>query len=144
MVNALVRAESVMLLCGRYEGIDERVIEAAGLEEVSLGDFVLAGGEVAAQALIEACTRLLPNVLGNAETLTEESFSQGLLEYPHYTRPPVWEGRAVPDVLISGDHKAVAAWRQTEAQRLTRERRSDLWQAYLQRMMKQEIKEKVS
>ncbi|NBX73725.1 MAG: tRNA (guanosine(37)-N1)-methyltransferase TrmD [Alphaproteobacteria bacterium] len=134
MVEELAK-QPVLLLCGRYEGVDERVIEAAGLEEVSLGDFVLSGGEVAALALIEATIRLLPGLLGNQETLAEESFSQGLLEYPHYTRPPVWEGREVPPVLLGGDHAAIAAWRQSAARKLTRERRPDLWQNYLQQQL---------
>ncbi|MBI1273050.1 MAG: tRNA (guanosine(37)-N1)-methyltransferase TrmD [Alphaproteobacteria bacterium] len=128
LVQDLAGAGSVLLMCGRYEGIDERAIEAGGLEEVSLGDFVLAGGELAAMALIEACTRLLPGVLGNEEAVKEESFAAGLLEYPHYTRPAVWEGRAVPEVLISGHHEKVQAWRRAEAERITRERRPDLWQ----------------
>jgi tRNA (guanine37-N1)-methyltransferase len=107
--------------------VDERVIAARGLEEVSLGDYVLSGGEVAALALIDACVRLLPGVMGAEASGAEESFAQGLLEYPQYTRPQVWEGRAVPDVLVSGDHAKVAAFRRAEAERLTRERRPDLW-----------------
>jgi len=105
----------------------ERVIAARGLEEVSLGDYVLSGGEIAAMALLDACVRLLPGVMGRAASGEEESFSQGLLEYPHYTRPQVWEGRPIPEVLLSGDHSKIAAWRQAEAERLTRERRPDLW-----------------
>ncbi|MBV9067044.1 MAG: tRNA (guanosine(37)-N1)-methyltransferase TrmD, partial [Methylobacteriaceae bacterium] len=112
--------------CGRFEGVDERVIEARGLREVSIGDFILAGGEVAAMALIEACVRLLPGVMGKQASGEEESFENGLLEYPHYTRPRDWEGRAIPDVLTSGDHGRIAAWRRAEARRLTRERRPDL------------------
>ncbi len=127
LVKELTAAESVLLLCGRYEGVDQRVIEAQGLEEVSLGDFVLAGGEVAAMALMEACVRLLPGVVGNAETHAEESFEQNLLEYPHYTRPAVWENRAVPEVLLSGDHEKVRRWRREKAEEITRERRPDLW-----------------
>jgi len=127
LVKELVAAGSVLLLCGRYEGVDERVIEAQGLEEISLGDFVLAGGELAAMALIEACVRLLPGVVGNAETAVEESFEQGLLEYPHYTRPSIWEGRAVPDVLVSGHHEKVENWRRQKAEEITRQRRPDLW-----------------
>ena len=119
------------LICGRFEGVDERVIEARGIEEVSLGDFVLSGGEPAAIALIDACVRLLPGVVGGAETLTEESFAAGLLEYPHYTRPQVWDGRAVPEVLVSGDHRRIAEWRRTEAERLTRKRRPDLWRQHV-------------
>ncbi|MEJ0063712.1 MAG: tRNA (guanosine(37)-N1)-methyltransferase TrmD [Alphaproteobacteria bacterium] len=130
MVKDLAAAGSVMLLCGRYEGLDERVIEAENLEEVSLGDFVLAGGEVAAMALIEACARLLPGVVGNDETTAEESFEHGLLEYPHYTRPAVWEGRAVPPVLMSGHHEKIRAWRRSESERLTQYRRPDLWRRY--------------
>jgi tRNA (guanine37-N1)-methyltransferase len=127
LVKELVKAESLLLLCGRYEGVDQRVIETQGLEEVSLGDFVLAGGEVAAMSLLEACVRLLPGVLGNAATTDEESFEAGLLEYPHYTRPAVWQGREVPEVLASGNHAKVKAWRQKEAEELTRLRRPDLW-----------------
>jgi len=127
-VEELVAARSVLLLCGRYEGVDQRALDAEGLEEVSLGDFVLAGGEVAALALLEACTRLIPGVMGNEATVDEESFSQGLLEYPHYTRPAQWEGREVPDVLISGHHEKVNAWRLAQAQELTRQRRPDLWE----------------
>lgn len=125
-VREIAGGPGVILLCGRFEGLDQRVIEARGMEEVSLGDFVLAGGEVAAQALIEACVRLLPGVAGNQASLAEESFEAGLLEYPHYTRPRVWEGREVPAVLTSGDHGAVAAWRRAEAERITRERRPGL------------------
>jgi tRNA (guanine37-N1)-methyltransferase len=127
LVKELAAAGSVLLLCGRYEGVDQRVIEAQELEEVSLGDFVLAGGEVAAMALMEACVRLLPGAIGNAETYTEESFEQGLLEYPHYTRPAEWQGRAVPEVLISGHHEKVKVWRQLQSEGLTKERRPDLW-----------------
>lgn len=117
----------VVLLCGRYEGIDQRVIEARGAVEISVGDYVLAGGEVAAMVLLETCVRLLPGVMGAAESAVEESFADGLLEYPHYTRPAEWEGRRVPDVLLSGNHAAIAAWRRGEAERVTRERRPDLW-----------------
>ena len=130
-VRALAAMPGVRLICGRFEGVDERVLEARSVEEVSLGDFVLSGGEPAAIALIDACVRLLPGVVGCAETLAEESFAEGLLEYPHYTRPQLWQGRAVPDVLVSGDHQRVRAWRQTEAERLTRERRPDLWRRYV-------------
>ncbi|MFA6279244.1 MAG: tRNA (guanosine(37)-N1)-methyltransferase TrmD [Bdellovibrionales bacterium] len=128
LVEDLAAAPSLLLLCGRYEGVDQRVLDAEGLEEISLGDFVLAGGEVAALTVIEACTRLLTGVMGNAQTVEEESFVDGLLEYPHYTRPPEWEGRAVPDVLISGHHEKVKTWRREQAERLTRERRPDLWE----------------
>jgi tRNA (guanine37-N1)-methyltransferase len=120
----------IRLICGRFEGVDERVLEARGIEEVSLGDFVLSGGEPAAIALIDACVRLLPGVVGCAEALAEESFAEGLLEYPQYTRPQLWQGRAVPEVLVSGDHRRIRAWRRTEAERLTRERRPDLWDRY--------------
>ncbi|MGE0226123.1 MAG: tRNA (guanosine(37)-N1)-methyltransferase TrmD [Acetobacteraceae bacterium] len=122
-------APGVILLCGRYEGIDQRVIEARGMEELSLGDFVLSGGELAAMVMLDAVVRLLPGVMGAADSATEESFSDGLLEYPHYTRPADWQGRRVPDVLLSGHHGAVAAWRRAESERITRERRPDLWQA---------------
>ena len=118
-----------VIVCGRFEGVDERVIEARGLEEVSIGDYVLSGGEIAALALIDACVRLLPGVMGKEASGAEESFADGLLEYPQYTRPQVFEGRAIPEVLTSGDHAKVAAWRRAEAERLTRERRPDLWAA---------------
>ena len=133
MVRRFAAGPGVTLVCGRFEGIDERVIEARSIEEVSLGDFVLSGGEPAAIALIDACVRLLPGVVGCAETLAEESFAEGLLEYPHYTRPQVWEGRAVPDVLVSGNHQQIRAWRRAQAERLTRERRPDLWQRHVAR-----------
>jgi len=123
----------VVILCGRFEGVDERLIKARRLEEVSLGDFVLSGGEPAAIALIDACVRLLPGVMGKEASIAEESFAEGLLEYPQYTRPPVFEGEPIPEVLLSGDHAKVAAWRRAEAERLTRERRPDLWAAYLAR-----------
>jgi tRNA (guanine37-N1)-methyltransferase len=129
-VRELAAGPGVILLCGRFEGLDERVIEARGLEEVSVGDFVLAGGEVAAQALLEACVRLLPGVAGNAESLAEESFEAGLLEHPHYTRPQVWEEREIPAVLTSGDHAKVAAWRRNQAEELTKARRPDLYAAF--------------
>src|SRR5204863_8041915 len=116
-----------LIVCGRFEGVDQRVIEARRLEEVSVGDYVLSGGEIAAMALIDACVRLLPGVMGTPASGADESFSDGLLEYPQYTRPQVWEGRAIPDVLVSGDHAKVAAFRRSEAERLTRERRPDLW-----------------
>jgi tRNA (guanine37-N1)-methyltransferase len=132
-VRALAAMAGVRLICGRFEGVDERVLDARSVEEVSLGDFVLSGGEPAAIALIDACVRLLPGVIGCAEALAEESFAEGLLEYPHYTRPQLWQGRAVPEVLASGDHQRVRAWRRAQAERLTRERRPDLWQRYLAR-----------
>jgi tRNA (guanine37-N1)-methyltransferase len=125
-VRELARVSVVRLVCGRYEGVDERIVEARGLEEVSVGDFVMSGGEPAAIALIDACVRLLPGVIGAAASLDEESFEQDRLEYPHYTRPQVWEGRAVPEVLVSGHHEKIRAWRRAEAQRVTRERRPDL------------------
>ena len=116
----------LVILCPRFEGVDERVIEARGLVEVSIGDYVLSGGEIAALAALDACVRLIPGVMGKAESGAEESFENGLLEYPHYTRPREWEGRAIPDVLLSGDHARIAAWRRAEAERITRERRPDL------------------
>ena len=133
VVKELAAESSLLLLCGRYEGVDQRVLDKQGMEEVSLGDFVLAGGELAAMALIEACLRLLPGVLGNAATTDEESFEAGLLEYPHYTRPAVWEGHEVPKVLISGDHAKIKNWRRSESEKMTQERRGDLWNAYQMR-----------
>jgi len=130
-VRTLASGPGVVLVCGRFEGVDQRVIEGRRLEEVSLGDFVLSGGEIAALALIDACVRLLPGVMGKEASAAEESFSEGLLEYPQYTRPQIWEGRSIPEVLTSGDHGKVAAWRRAEAERLTRERRPDLWAAHL-------------
>jgi tRNA (guanine37-N1)-methyltransferase len=135
LVRELAAVPQVTLLCGRYEGIDERVLEAHALEEVSLGDFVLSGGEPAALALIDACVRLLPGVMGNVETAGEESFEGGLLEYPHYTRPAVWTDlrgvtRPVPEVLLSGHHEKVRAWRLAQAERITEDRRPDLWDRY--------------
>jgi tRNA (guanine37-N1)-methyltransferase len=117
----------IVLLCGRYEGVDQRVIEARGMEEVSIGDYVLSGGELAALVLLDAAVRLLPGVMGAADSAAEESFSDHLLEYPHYTRPAEWQGRRVPGVLLSGDHAAIAAWRKAQAEQITRERRRDLW-----------------
>jgi tRNA (guanine37-N1)-methyltransferase len=131
-VEALCRGTGVILVCGRFEGVDERVIAARGLEEVSIGDYVLSGGEIAAMALIDACVRLLPGVMGAAHSAAEESFAGGLLEYPQYTRPQLWEGRPIPEVLLSGDHAKIAACRRAEAERLTSDRRPDLWQAFLQ------------
>jgi tRNA (guanine37-N1)-methyltransferase len=127
VARELAAGAGVLLLAGRFEGIDQRVIEARSLREVSIGDYVLSGGEPAAMVLIDAVVRLLPGVIGAAASLAEESFEAGLLEYPHYTRPREWEGRAIPDVLLSGDHRKIADWRRTEAERLTRERRPDLW-----------------
>jgi tRNA (guanine37-N1)-methyltransferase len=126
-------APGVLLVAGRFEGIDQRVIDGRGLREVSIGDYVLAGGELAAMVLLDATVRLLPGVLGTAASLTEESFEGGLLEYPQFTRPRTWEGRSIPDVLLSGDHARIAAWRRTEAQRLTQARRPDLWAKRRQR-----------
>ena len=130
-VAALAAGPGVRLLCGRFEGIDQRAIEARDIEELSLGDFVLSGGEPAAMALIDACVRLLPGVVGDEATLEEESFQRGLLEYPHYTRPQEWQGRAVPEVLLSGHHENIRRWRLAQAERVTRERRPDLWERYL-------------
>jgi tRNA (guanine37-N1)-methyltransferase len=130
-VKSLAAGAGVRLICGRFEGVDERVLEAREVEEISLGDFVLSGGEPAAIALIDACVRLLPGVLGEPETLADESFERGLLEYPHYTRPQSWQGREVPEVLLSGHHGKVRAWRQQQAEEITRLRRPDLWQRYL-------------
>ncbi len=135
-VEALARGPGAILICGRFEGIDERVIAGRGLEEVSIGDYVLSGGEIAAMTLIDACVRLLPGVMGAPHSAADESFAAGLLEYPHYTRPHLWEDRPIPEVLISGDHAKVAAWRHAEAERLTRERRPDLWAAFLQHFRK--------
>jgi tRNA (guanine37-N1)-methyltransferase len=124
----LAGGPGVILLCGRFEGIDERVLQARNVEEISIGDYVLSGGEIAAQVVIDAVVRLMPGVAGNDSSLAEESFAQGLLEYPHYTRPREWEGRAIPEVLLSGDHKAIAKWRREQAEKLTKARRPDLWQ----------------
>jgi tRNA (guanine37-N1)-methyltransferase len=125
-VRDLARGPGAVILCGRFEGIDERVIAARGLEEVSIGDYVLSGGEIGAIVLLDACIRLLPGVMGKEASGTEESFEGGLLEYPHYTRPREWEGRTIPDVLLSGNHAAIARWWRAEALRITRERRPDL------------------
>ncbi len=125
-VRALAPGEGVILICGRFEGVDERVIEGRNLEEVSIGDYVLSGGEIAAMALIDACVRLLPGVMGKDASGRDESFESGLLEYPQFTRPREWEGRAIPPVLLSGDHAKIQAWREAEALRITRERRPDL------------------
>ena len=125
----------LVLLCGRYEGLDQRLIEASEAEEISVGDYVLSGGEPAALVLLDACLRLLPGVMGGAESASEESFADGLLEYPHYTRPAEWQGRAVPPVLLSGDHAAIRAWRQSQAEDATRLRRPDLWATHLSARM---------
>jgi len=129
-VVALAQGPGAMFLCGRFEGLDERAIEARQIEEISLGDFVLAGGEIAAMALIEAVVRLLPGVLGDAASAADESFASGLLEYPHYTRPQNVEGLAIPDVLNQGNHKEIARWRRQRAEQLTKARRPDLWALY--------------
>ena len=121
--------DGLILVCGRYEGVDQRVIEARAMEEFSVGDYVLSGGELAALVLLDSVVRLLPGVMGAAESALDESFSAGLLEYPHYTRPAEWAGRTVPDVLLSGNHAAVAAWRQAESEQITMRRRPDLWAA---------------
>ena len=125
----------LVLLCGRYEGLDQRIIEASGAEEISVGDYVLSGGEPAALVLLDACLRLLPGVMGGETSAEEESFAGGLLEYPHYTRPAEWDGRPVPPVLLSGDHGAIRAWRRAQAEDTTRLRRPDLWAAHLSRAM---------
>jgi tRNA (guanine37-N1)-methyltransferase len=127
MVRDFAAGRGIVLFCGRYEGLDQRVIDARGMREVSLGDYVLSGGEVAALALLDACVRLLPGVMGGADSAVEESHSAGLLEYPHYTRPAEWQGRAVPPVLLSGHHAEVARWRRNQSEAATRERRPDLW-----------------
>lgn len=126
LARELASGPGVVLLAGRFEGIDERVIEGRALREVSLGDYVLSGGELAAMVMLDACVRLLPGVIGKSESLEDESFEHGLLEYPHFTRPREWEGRAIPEVLLSGDHARIRAWRRAEAERLTAERRPDL------------------
>ncbi|WP_294929663.1 tRNA (guanosine(37)-N1)-methyltransferase TrmD [uncultured Paracoccus sp.] len=134
----LAQGPGVTLICGRFEGVDQRVLDAYGVEEISIGDYVLTGGELAAQVLIDATVRLIPRVLGNQDSLAEESFSPdngGLLEHPQYTKPAHWEGRAIPEVLLSGNHAAIAGWRRDMAERLTKERRPDLWRAYEQTRM---------
>ena len=125
-VRALAQGPGVAIVCGRFEGVDERVITARGLEEVSIGDYILSGGEIAAMVMLDACVRLIPGIMGKLDSGAEESFESGLLEYPHYTRPREWEGHAIPDILLGGDHAKIAAWRRAEALRLTRERRPDL------------------
>lgn len=135
-VKELAQSASLGLLCGRFEGVDQRLLEAWKFEEVSVGDYVLTGGELPAMTLIDACVRILPGIVGAAESLEEESFSQGLLEYPQYTRPRVWEGREVPHVLLQGHHEHIRRWRQAQAEELTRVRRPDLWQEYCERREK--------
>lgn len=130
MMETLARADGVTLICGRFEGLDERVIEHYAVQEVSLGDFVLTGGEIAAEALIDATVRLIPGVLGNAASAREESFSSGLLEHPQYTRPAEWQGKTIPDILMSGHHENIAQWRHTQAEKITQTRRPDLWKIY--------------
>jgi tRNA (guanine37-N1)-methyltransferase len=132
-VATLAAGPGAVIVCARFEGVDERLITARKLEEVSLGDFILSGGEIAALALLDACVRLLPGVMGKEASAAEESFTDGLLEYPQFTRPPVFEGEPIPDVLVSGDHAKVKAWRREQAERLTKERRPDLWAAYHKR-----------
>ena len=130
IAERLSHGRGVTLICGRFEGIDQRVIDSFGMDEISIGDFVLSGGEIAAQALIESTVRLIPNILGNWESIQNESFDCGLLEHPHYTRPQYWEGQLIPEVLISGHHGKIAEWRQAQAQATTKTRRPDLWQIY--------------
>ncbi len=130
MAQRLAKADGVTMLCGRFEGVDERVIEHFGIQEVSLGDFVMTGGEIAAQAMIDATVRLLPGVLGNSDSAVEESFSNGLLEHPQYTKPAEWNGRAIPEVLQSGNHKKIAEWRRKMSEELTKTRRPDLWEKF--------------
>ncbi len=133
LVRGLAAGPGVTLLCGRFEGVDQRVLDAREVVELSLGDFVLSGGEPAAIALIDACVRLLPGVIGASQSLAEESFAEGLLEYPQFTRPASWAGRAVPEILLSGHHEKIRAWRRAESERLTRERRPDLWSRHVAR-----------
>lgn len=130
-VRELANGKGVIILCGRFEGVDQRVIEARQMEEISIGDYILAGGELAAQVLIEACVRLLPGVLGRAQSAENESFENGLLEYPLYTKPRQFEGRDIPDILLSGDHKKIAFWRNERSKEITKARRIDLWQEYI-------------
>ena len=134
IARRLAQGPGVTLICGRFEGVDQRVLDAFDVTEISIGDYVLTGGEIAAQVLIDATVRLIPRVLGNQESLAEESFSHGLLEHPQYTKPAEWEGRRIPDVLLSGNHAAISHWRDDEAERLTKERRPDLWRAYAEHM----------
>jgi len=129
-IRQLTTGPGVTLLCGRFEGLDERVLDAHAVEEISLGDFVLSGGETAAIATLDACVRLLPGIVGASDSLAEESFEEGLLEYPHYTRPQEWKGQKVPDVLVSGHHEKVRTWRRQRSEAITRERRPDLWARY--------------
>ena len=137
-IESLAKGPGVVVLCGRFEGVDQRVVEARSLEEVSLGDFVMSGGELAAMALIDACVRLLPGVIGASSSLAEESFNQDLLEYPQYTRPQSWEGYQVPDILLSGHHARIKEWRQRQSEAVTKTRRPDLWARYLSRNVRTE------
>src|SRR5262245_13272523 len=132
-IQDLADGPGIVILCGRFEGVDQRVVEARAFEEVGLGDIVMSGGEPAAIAVLDACVRLLPGVIGASASLAEESFAAGLLEYPHFTRPQIWEGLSVPDVLVSGHHARIAAWRKEQAEQVTRARRPDLWTRYLSR-----------
>ena len=132
-IESLAKGPGVVVLCGRFEGVDQRVVEARSLEEVCLGDFVMSGGELAAMALVDACVRLLPGVIGASSSLAEESFNEDLLEYPHYTRPQSWEGYQVPDILLSGHHARIKEWRQRQSEAATKTRRPDLWARYLSR-----------
>ena len=132
MMQDMAKESEIGILCGRFEGVDQRVLDAWDMEEVSLGDFVLSGGEIAAQALIDGCVRLVPGVLGDAASLEEESFTSGLLEYPQYTRPRVWNDCNIPEVLLSGNHKDVHAWRKEQAETITKQRRPDMWQRYIE------------
>ena len=134
LAHDLAGGLGVTLICGRFEGLDQRLLDAFDVTEISIGDYVLTGGELAAQVLIDATVRLIPRVLGNRDSLAEESFSDGLLEHSQYTKPALWEGRAIPEVLLSGNHAAIRQWRQDEAEGLTKERRPDLWRAYVDRM----------
>jgi tRNA (guanine37-N1)-methyltransferase len=131
MAHGFAKAQGMTLLCGRFEGVDERVLEEYNVQEVSIGDFVLTGGEIAAQALIDATVRLLPNVLGNDQSAVDESFSDGLLEHPQYTKPAEWRGRTIPDVLLSGHHGNVDKWRLEQSEKITQERRPDLWDIHV-------------
>jgi tRNA (guanine37-N1)-methyltransferase len=136
--KALAAGPGVTLLCGRYEGVDQRVLDARDVEEISIGDFVLSGGEAAALIILDVCVRLLPGVMGGAGSLDEESFENGLLEYPHYTRPRVWAGMEPPSVLLSGDHGRVAAWRREQSEAVTQQRRPDLWANYARKTVRRE------
>jgi len=141
-VKELAAGPGVTLLCGRFEGVDERIFAARRIEEISVGDFVLSGGEAAAMVVLDACVRLLPGVVGAEESLAEESFEQGLLEYPHYTRPQEWQGRGVPGVLVSGDHGKIKAWRRAQAEEITKDRRPDLWAAYMDKRKHPDLKKR--